>query len=439
MKIISILMGKTAAFLCKLIGRGSTFPGIVAEKIDKNILSKFKVPEKIIIVTGSSGKGSTTKIIASVLRDFNYKVAHNEEGGNLPAGIITTFLKNSSITGKVKADVAVLEMDERYVKFVTSVIKATDIVVTNVTRDQPPRQRHFEFVSGEILKGINKEAHLYLNANDPVLERLTKNKNKVTYYGIDKLKTSYTKNLFPVLNSPRCPKCNENLIYDFYHIEDIGSYKCSNKKCNFKMPKAKYSITDFNDNIITINKKYSITLNNDMLYSLYNTLAAYSVLANYNLDEEKIAEYISNVHKDTKIYNKYEYKNRDVYVLNNKCENAATYNQSMLYAYNDKRDKTIVLGWYEISRRYLFDDTSWLYDIEFELLKENTNTFIVAGPQRYELAVRLKYAGIDEKKIKICKDLYESKEDIQNSKGPIYAILNFDYLNDFNTVMEGLK
>lgn len=439
MKFISIFIGKITAFLCKLIGRGSTFPGIVSLKLDKNVLKKFKLPNKVIVVTGSSGKGSTTKIIAKVLRDFGYNAIYNEEGGNMAPGIVSTLLKHSSLSGKVKADVVVLETDERSMKYVTPFMRVTDIVITNVTRDQPPRQGHFQFVADEISRGINDDVHLYLNANDPFLQRFTNGKNKITYYAIDKLKTSYEKNMFTALNNVRCATCNSVLSYDYYHIEDIGKYKCSNKKCKFSMPDPKYVINDFKDDIITVDKKYKITLNNDMLYNFYNTLSAYSVLCEYGLDKEKICSYISNLNRDKKIYNKYSVKKRDVYVLNNKCENASTYNQSMLYAYNDKRDKTVVLGWMEISRRYLFDDISWLYDVEFELLKDNTSTFICAGPQRYDLAVRLKYAGIDESKIKIHKDLYDSKKDIDNSKGPIYAILNFDYVNDFNTVMEGLK
>ena len=66
---------------------------------------------------------------------------------------------------------------------------------------------------------------------------------------------------------------------------------------------------------------------------------------------------------------------------------------------------------------------------------ENIDKIIAAGPQRYDIAVRLKYAGIDEKKIKIHKDLYAAEKEIKNSKGDIYAILNFDYLDDFDKVM----
>ena len=440
MKHISIFMGKVAAFLCGLIGRGSTFPGIVAEKFDKDIIKKFKMPNKVIIVTGSSGKGSTTRIIANTFKDLGYSVAYNKEGGNMSYGVISTLLKNCSLGGRIKTDVVVLEMDERSVKYVTPYIHPTDMVITNVTRDQPPRQRHFQFIISEILKGIDDKVHLYLNANDPVLQRFIINrKNKVTYYGIEKIDSSYEKSLFSVLNNSRCPLCNSKLSYDYYFIEDIGKYKCSNKKCKYSMPNPKYVVTNFTNSTITINKNSNIVLSNDMLYSVYNTLAAYSVLCEYKLNKNKVCESISNLNRDNKIYNKYSVRNRDVYVLNNKCENAATYNQSMLYTYNDKRDKTVVLGWLEISRRYLWDELSWLYDVEFEMLKENTNCFICAGPQRYDLAVRLKYAGIDEDKIKIHNDLYSAKKDIAKSKGPIYAILNFDYINDFNTVMEGLK
>lgn len=441
MKYISIFFGKLAAFLCSLIGRGSAFPGTVAKKLDKNILKKFKLPKKVIVVTGSSGKGSTTSIIAHAYRDLGYSVAHNKEGGNEESGIISVFLKNSTLSGKVNKDIVVLEMDERYIKYVVPVIKPSDIVITNITRDQPPRQRHTDFIISEIKKGINKEAHLYLNSNDPAIYKIINDlDNKVTFYGIEKQDNSYKQNKFTALNTPRCPKCHSKLNYEFYHIEDLGEFICVNKKCNIKTPKSKYNITNFKDNVVTINKKYTISLNNDMLYNFYNTISAFTVLADDNQDKEKIAEAISNLNKNKKIYNTYKVKNRNVYVLNNKCENSSTYNQSMLYVSNDKDKKTIVLGWHEISRRYLWDDVSWLYDIEFELFKgQDIDKIIVSGPQRYDLAVRLKYAGIDDKKVIIHKNLYEAKEDINKSKGNIYAILNFDYINDFNNVMEELK
>ena len=437
MKMLSILVGKLVYILCSLVGRGSSFPGSIAKKIDKNILKKFKLPEKVIVVTGSSGKGSTSSIIAHVLRENGYKVSHNTAGGNETSGVITTLLLGSNLLGKVKSDVVVLEIDERYIKYIFPYLKPSDVLITNVTRDQPPRQRHPDFIIQEISKGLTNKMHLYLNADDPILEKfLLNDKFDVTYYSIDKTKYSYKEKLFDILNITRCPYCNSSLEYDFYHFEEIGKYKCPS--CDFKIPKAKYKITEFDKDkkTCTIDKKYKINLNNDMLYNLYNTLGAFSVLGDMNIDKDKISESISKLNKNTKVFSKYKYKERDVYVLNNKCENSTTYNQSMLYTYESKKKKTVVIGWHEISRRYLWDELSWLYDVEFELFKDqNIDKIIAAGPQRYDIAVRLKYAGIDEKKIKIHKDLYAAEKEIKNSKGDIYAILNFDYLDDFDKVM----
>lgn len=441
MKLFSILSCKISSYLLSFLGRGSSLPGMIALKLDKNILEKLVLPDKVIVVTGSSGKGSTTKVITHVLRESGYKVSHNTAGGNQMTGIVTTLLKDSSLGGKVKSDVVVLEMDERSIKYILPTIKPSDVVITNITRDQPPRQMHTDFIFDEISRGLNKDIHLYLNSNDPILAKYNLNNDfKVTYYGIDKLDTSYKENIFNSINAPRCPKCHNNLEYKYYHFEDLGDFKCS--KCDFGSFKPKYKINNFDKDKkeITVDKKYKISLNNDMLYNFYNTLAAYSVLIDFGLDKENVCSSISNLNKDKKIFNKYKYKDRDVFVLNNKCENSTTYNQSLLYVSNNEGLKTLVIGWQEISRRYLWDDLSWLYDIEFELFnKENVDKIIACGPQRYDIAVRLKYAGISEDKIKIYDNLYYAKEEIANSKGSIYAILNFDYVNDFNNVMEGLE
>lgn len=434
MNTISIIFGKIILFLCKLLKRGSAMPGELTYRINKNILSYFKMPKITVAVTGSSGKGSTTKIIAQVLRKEGYTVAYNDKGSNERSAIITTLIENSNIFGKVKADICVFEMDERYAKYVFPYIKPNYVIVTNITKDQPPRQGHIDIVYKELLKAIDTSSTLITNADDPYLQKFNYDKKYNTiYYSIDKNKRSYKKNKFEVLNITRCPLCHEELIYDYYHIEDLGSYKCPS--CDFKKPDSKYNITSFKDNEITINNN-KITLKNNMLYNLYNTLAAYSFLREIGIKEENITKHLNEINKDKKIYNNYTYNNKNVYVLNNKNENASTFNQSVLYTSNDKNEKTVVIGWWQISRRYDFDDLSWLYDIEFELLNKNTKSFIVAGPQRYDIATRLKYAGIDEKKIKIYKDLYEAKDEIKKSNTNIYAILNFDYIKPFNEIME---
>ncbi len=436
-KVLTILFGKLVLFVGKVFKRGSSLPGSLTYKLNSNIMKYFKLPKTVIAVTGSSGKGSTTKIIANVYRKLGYTVCYNDKGSNERSAVITTLLDNCTLTGKVKTLVCVFEIDERYTKYVFPYIKPTHVVITNVTRDQPPRQRHFDFVFGEIYKALDKNTTIITNADDPYLQKVNKDKKfNVVYYGIDKLKTDYKKNKFNSLNISRCIYCNSKLNYDYYHIEHLGSYKCS--KCDFKIPEKLYKITNYKDYVITINDKYNITINNDVLFNFYNVLAAFTTLAINKLDLGKVSEIISDMNRDTKIFNKYKYNDKNVYVLNNKNENATTFNQSVLYAANDKSKKTLVIGWWQISRRYNFDDLSWLYDIDFSLI-DNVEKIIVAGPQRFDIAVRLKYDGFSCKKIKIYNDLYEAKEEILSSKDNIYAILNFDYIKPFNEIMEVRK
>lgn len=441
MKIITILLGKLILFVCKKLGRGSALPGELTYRFNKNILSYFEKPKQVIAVTGSSGKGSTTKIIALVYQNLGYKVAYNSKGSNERSAIITTLLENCTITGKTKVDIAVFEMDERYVKYVFPQFHIDDVIITNITRDQPPRQANFDFVLKEIKKGLDPKIHLYLNGDDPYLRNFDlEDKYKKTYYAIDKQENSYKVNPFQSINISRCPICNATLDYDYYHFEHLGSYKCKN--CGFKKEEAKYAITncDFKEKIITINQKYDIKLNSMMLFHLYNTIAAFAYLATKKIKPEVIAKEIEKINIDEKIYDELTYKRKKVYILNNKNENATTFNQSLLFASQNKGLKTLIIGWWQISRRYDFDDLSWLYDIEFELLKNHKiDKIIVAGPQRYDIAVRLKYANFDTKKILIYNNLYEAKESILKAKGDIYAILNFDYIKPMKDIMKGAK
>lgn len=440
-KFISILFGKFFVFIGKIIHRGSAMPGTIAYKLNKNILKDFILPNKVIAVTGSSGKGSTSKIIADVYKDLGYKVAYNSKGSNELSAVVTTLLENCNLKGVVNTDICVFEMDERYAKYVFPDIKPTHVIITNITRDQPPRQRHYDFVFGEIKKALNKDIHLIINGDDPYLQNFNlDNEYMVTYYGINKQKYSYKNNKFSSLNIYLCPKCHKPLKYNYYHIEHLGDYYCS--ACEFKKPQEDFVITNCNydKNTIKINNKYDINTKNNMLFNLYNTVAAFTYLSLSGLDNKKIAKSISKINNNSKLYNHYNYRFRNVYVLNNKAENATTYNQSVLFTTRNKNLKTIVLGWKEISRRYNFDDISWLYDIDFELLNDDSvYEFICTGPQKYDLATRLKYAGIPEKKIKIFYDLYDAQLEIKKSKGDIYAILNFDYLEPFNKIMGGRK
>lgn len=437
MKIISIFVGKIFVIIGKLMHRGSSLPGMMALKVDKKFLSKLKYPKTKLIVTGSSGKGSTSNLIADVLTDNGYSICFNNAGSNLKYGVTTACIKNCNLLGKIKKDVLILEVDERYVKEIYQDIKPDYLIVTNITKDQPPRQYHVDIILKEIEHNLPSNTNIIITMDEPYLRNFELDlPNKMLYYSVDKNKYSYKNQLFENLNIYYCPKCGAKLKYDYYNFETLGKYECP--KCDFKWIKPKDIATnlDLDKGLIKIDSQI-LSIGGDMLIHAYNTLAAYTFLKAIGIDSQKIIASINRYNhnkniefvKDGKLYK----------ALNCKAENATTYNACVYKTYLDKDLKDIVIGWKEISRRYNHFDVSWLYDVEFELLNNKSlNKIYAVGIDKENIKKRLLLAGIPESKIITADNLSEIKESIEQSKAKkVYGILNFDYMEPFKDTLGG--
>lgn len=430
MFMFGTFVGKTVFKIEKLLKMGgSTLPGGVVLKLFPKYLYKIKYPETIIMVTGSCGKGSTTKLITNILEANGTSVCTNSNGANLIEGITTTIILNTK-GRRLKQDALVLEVDERYLKIVTKYIKPKYLVINNITRDQPPRQGNFDIVFNEILKGIPKNTHLVVNGDDPILRKYSLYHNDITYFGIEKSKYSYKKH-DDVKDYNYCPKCGSKLEFEYYNYGSVGKYKCSN--CDFKRENIKYAVTNINydNNELEINKEYKVNVSSYILSNLYNIVGAFSVADLLKIDSKVIISALSKNQIENKLYDEFIVNKRKYTILNCKAENNSTYNLSLIYASMDTKKKTIVIGHREISRRYNHFDVSWMYDIYFELLNKD-DYVICAGPNAYDFAARMKYAGINKDNIIILDDLTNIKETIEEkTKGNVYAILNFDYVEPF--------
>ena len=429
--MIGTLIGKTIYKIEKLFKyNGTSFPGKVVLKLFPKYLNKIKYPENIIMVTGSCGKGSTVKLIKEVLINSGLSVCSNDGGSNLLNGIATEVILDTK-WHKLKRDVCVFEVDERYLKLVTKYIKPKYLIVNNITRDQPPRQGNFDIVFNEILKGISEDTHLIVNGDDPILRKFSLyHKGDITYFGIEKSKYSY-KEHDDVKDYLYCPNCHNKLSFSYYHYGSVGSYKCPN--CDFKRDNIKYSITDINydNDEITINKEYKINVSSYVLFNLYNIVGAFSICDLLKIDNKDITSTLSKDKIMDKIYDEFTINDRNYTILNCKAENNSTYNLALIYQAMDKKRKTIVIGHRQISRRYNHFDVSWMYDIYFELINKD-DYVICAGPNAYDFATRMKYAGIKKENIITIDNLDNIKEIVEEkTKGNVYAILNFDYVEPF--------
>ncbi len=405
----------------------AVFHGKIALKIDKNILKKVVLPDDIIVVTGSNGKTSTVEMICNTLEANGYKVGCNREGSNQTEGVTTMILNNCNLKGEVKKDILVIESDERYLRHTLKHFRPKYLVVTNLYRDQMTRNGHSELIYDIIKEAITDDIHLILNADDPLTSMYGYKRENVTYFGMDKNNLSVMKNESAYDDGVYCPNCKERLEYSYYHYNHIGDFECKN--CGHKRMKPEYAVTDLNLNNseMVINNKYKISMNLRSVYMAYNMLATFAVTRLVGLKDDKIVESLNNYIMKNDRVQKFELNGKHAMLLTSKHENSISYNQSLLYITREKAPCTVVIIVDAVSRKYFTSETSWLWDIDFELLQNDcVKKVILAGKYVHDLVTRFEYSGIDMKKVKAMDDLDDMMDEVkENAVGQIYVVTCF--------------
>ena len=320
-RFIVILACKLANKLSKLTGHeGSVIGGNVARKLDKKILKKIRLPKYVIGITGSSGKSSSTELTYNILTKNGYKVVYNKEGSNTINGITSLILNNSSLFGKLKADVLLMELDEQFMKYIFEYITPTHLMITNITRDQPPRNSHPEKIYNAIKNAIPAGTHLILNVDDPFVNRIRINhKGEVTTYGMAENDYSRKSNINN-LDAAYCPICHSKLEYDFYHYGHIGSYHCPKYHFNRGKPNYEAKEIDVDNKQIKINDNI-VHLPSNFLYTVYFVTGCYTLARELGLKDEDILKVLNDENIKTKRMEIYDFDNRKWQMLVSKNEN----------------------------------------------------------------------------------------------------------------------
>ncbi|MCL1879624.1 MAG: MurT ligase domain-containing protein [Actinomycetia bacterium] len=522
--MLAIIVGKLLVAVGRLLGKGSSTPGAVALRLCPTLDRRFVLPAVRVAVTGSSGKGSVSALIAASLRQMGFSVVHNSEGSNMRAGIVAMLLAAADVRGRVSADVVVTEVDERSCKHVFPAFQPGFVVITNITRDQPPRQVHTDYIFTEIERALSGNELLLVNGDDPLLMRFGLPRvagqqpyssgqqagqdvsaveqdavgagqgsdapsRRLLTYGLGKHRSMHkarhcgpdphsfapsttakmgyatsesgstaltdtflaasdfktAESRFDVFDAAFCPLCGQRLSYDYYLINSTGGFSCPEGHFSHRIDLAvselrRGAADDGSADTICLQDGPTIQANSRLLFNVFNVVAAYALLTQLPLgiDKEQAALALSQQAVSKKIFHAYRWRGRPTYVMSNKAENAATFDQSLLFAANLPGPLVLVVGWMEISRRYQADDISWLYDVNFELVAERLSAAICTGPDAASIAVRLKYAEVDERCIHVFADMDARVAGaLEATEGSIVAVLNFDHVRPFIRLIQG--
>lgn len=411
---LSILAAKIIAFAVKILNRssGTSFVGLIVLKICPNFLSYCAnyVKKDIITITGTNGKTTTAGLISSILCE-DQKVVHNEQGANMLTGV-TNALALEILPFK-RFDYYVLESDEAYLTKLYDYLPSNYLLVTNLFRDQLDRYGELDTTARKIQEAIDKNPNLklLLNADDPIVTNLGENREKI-YFGFDKVEivSNAVASHAPAENV-NCPACKEALKYADRFFAQQGHYYCD---CGYKRPQCNYSgdAKIFDDysiiKVYTIKGDYEFKFGLIGLYNAYNALAAISLGLELGYDQNQIQSALNSYQSIFGRAEKLIIQGHQVLVQLIKNPTGA----SEVLKTVDLSSNILIM----INDNYADGrDVSWLWDADFEFLKDTKNPITVSGWRAKDMAVRLKYAGIDTSKIVVIPDIDHAIEHLLSS------------------------
>ncbi len=424
---LAVIVCKLLIVAGKLMGtKSSSAPGRFALKICPDAIRMLspKIREKIICVVGTNGKTTTNNMIDTLINQTGRTTVCNKVGANMFDGVATAFISSAGPFGSLKADYAVLEIDEASAKIVFDHLTPDVIVVTNLFRDQMDRYGEITETLEQLKTAVKKapQATLVLNGDDPMCASFTRSvKNPCVIFGVSE-ETDQPKT--ETKEGRTCIFCQSELSYNFYHYNQLGDFYCTG--CDYKRP-----APDFSASRIELSPTLSFVLNEKQevktpllgFYNLYNVLAAIAVA-------ETVKLYIANY---TQAFADYETQTARMEefalekpVILNLAKNPAGFNQAIATLQNDPRKKAVVVGINDMPSDGI--DISWLYDVDFELLSDCV-AHGASGKRCQDMALRWFYADVEnvavsENPVSVALDFLKTDCEV------IYLLVNYTLIFD---------
>lgn len=384
---------------------GTSLPGVVALKLQKDFISNVSnyCQKSIVTITGTNGKTTTAGLLAHILKTADNKVLHNEKGANMLSGIASSLAVSYKPFSRF--DYAVLESDEAYLTKLYNYLKADYLLVTNLFRDQLDRYGELDTTAKKIQEAIDKNPDItvFLNADDPMLSQLGK-ENKRVYFGFENIDyKNKTQESQSPMESVVC-KCKTALSYVKRFYAHIGQYFCKN--CHNDHPILDYKgsaqiYSDYSEvTIVKASNEFKFKTNLVGLYNAYNVLAAASMALEMNISAPVIQLALDSYKSIFGRAERFKLDGKNVFVQLIKNPTGAS--EVLRTVDSADNDKLLIF----INDNYADGrDISWLWDADFEMLKDYPNEIIIGGIRAYDMAARMKYAGFDTSKITVKQDI----------------------------------
>jgi lipid II isoglutaminyl synthase (glutamine-hydrolysing) len=411
---MSVLDAKVAAAravgrLARTAGRGggTSLPGKVLTRLEPDAIALLasRLPEGNVVVSATNGKTTTAAMAATILERQGHRLVHNRAGANMASGIASTLAAAAGRRGTIDGRLGLFELDEFWLDRVAPALAPRAVLLCNLFRDQLDRYGELEVIADRwatMVGDLPATARLALNADDPLVADLGRERDGVTYFGVED-RSLATPEMQHASDSKHCRRCGAAYVYDAVYLGHLGVYHCP--ACGQRRPEPSVSAADVrlhgtdsaDFTLHTPRGSVAVALPLPGLYNVYNALGAAALCLTLGIEAEAIAEGLAHVSPAFGRAERVQVGDRSLSVLLVKNPAGANEILRTLTLEDGDLDLLGVLN----DRTADGHDISWVWDADFELLADRARRITCAGTRAAELALRLKYAGVPEDRLHV--------------------------------------
>lgn len=416
---IAVAAGKAVGELSRRLrlGGGTTLPGSVARRLAPGVLRELSaaLPHGAVLLTGTNGKTTTSRMLAEILREAGEQVLHNRAGANLIAGITATAVGDADWRGRPRATIGLFETDEAAVPQALAEIRPRLVLVHNLFRDQLDRYGEVDTVADAwraALAELPADTRVVLNADDPAVADLGSGlQADVTYYGIEDARHASTAGAH-IADSQFCRRCGHRYDFGLAFYAHIGHYSCP--RCGHSRPEPEVRLARLELHGTAGSRLYLLypggALEVDLplpgLYNAANAAAAVAAALALGVSPQAaraaLERFSAAFGRIERVSAGPDGRPMLIALIKNPVGATETVRMLVQSAEVGPAAGTQLHLLIAINDRFADGtDVSWLWDAEFEALAGRTASATVSGTRAEDMAVRLKYAGVPEATIRV--------------------------------------
>ena len=440
---VGLVAAKAVGSLSRAAGRGggTSLPGKVLTRIEPSAIGRLtaQLEHGSSVISATNGKTTTAAMVASVLERRGERLVHNRAGANMAGGIASS-LASATRRGRLDGDTGLFEVDEFWIPQLLGELKPRAVLLANLFRDQLDRYGELETIGdrwADAVAALPEAAALVLNADDPLVADLGRDRQDVVYFGVEDDSLARPE-MQHAADSKHCRRCGHPYAYEAIYLGHLGRYACPN--CGQRRPEPEVRATHvellgirasaFTLELPEASARVELPLPG--LYNVYNALAAAALCRALGASLDEVVAGLAAVAPAFGRAETLPLRGREASLL--LIKNPAGANE-VLRTVTLEGDGLDVLG---VLNDRIADgrDVSWVWDADWELLAPHLGRMVCAGTRAAELAVRMKYAGVDPAKLTVIEGLEPALDAaLSGGEGPLYVLPTYTALLELRELL----